>query len=109
MSADWSLLPNTASSKPLANCLRKPSSYSLCEIRRFGFALPDHDHSPPHFPQRPRMHHVSGRVPLQLCHPETLVVCRRSAVPTPAVPVPETAVNEHNKPMLWQNNVRPPW
>ena len=65
-----------------------------------GFAFPHDERAPAEFAQRALMDFVAGGVAVEFLQPESAVVRRRRAVPATAMPMPETAVNEHREAVL---------
>lgn len=69
------------------------------------FALPDDHHPPPDFPEFSPHDPVSFHIPLKLPAPEIDPCLRHVTKAAALVPVPETAVNQNNRPVTRQNNI----
>jgi hypothetical protein len=75
------------------------------DLARFQFALPNHYDPPSCAPQRVDILAVSLTVALALGSPECGVSHGRTATPLAAVHVPVAAVNEHDGPARWHNDI----
>ena len=71
----------------------------------FGLTLPNHHRVPAEFAQGPLMQLVAGGVAVEFGQPPLAPVRGRGAVPTTAMPMPETAVDKYRNLVLGQDDV----
>lgn len=68
--------------------------------------LPDGGHSPAKNPERLRVSHIAVDIAFEFLLPKFFVGSGYGGVTTPFVSMPETAVHENYRPMLWEHKVR---
>jgi len=70
--------------------------------------LPEHGDAPSFGQQCVNVLSVANCIPFELGSPERPVRGRHRGVSTASVPMPEAAMHEHHRVVLWQNYVRAP-
>ena len=86
----------------------QPLLNQSCSVldRMFQRALPDDGHTPAKSPERFHVSPVAINIVQEFPLPELLVGSRGSGIAATFVPMPEAAMDEHHRPVLWEHKVR---
>jgi hypothetical protein len=68
-------------------------------------AFPNSQHTPVRFPERSVNQPITRNIPMEFRQPEFDPTFRRVAKFAVRMPMPETAVDEHDEAMLWKDKV----